>query len=204
MRIELKDIGKKYHRSFLFKGLNLTFQQGNSYAILGPNGSGKSTLLKVISGFVSPTKGSIHWSKQDQEIELNKFHRYFSFTSPYLELFEELTLTEHLKMHFELKTMKEGMSLDSLIEKSLFEGDKNKQLKHFSSGMMQRLKLAMALFDQSPILLLDEPCTNMDEKGIAWYRSVINEIRHDKLLIVASNQKHEYDFCENLVDLGQL
>jgi ABC-type multidrug transport system ATPase subunit len=205
MRIELKDIAKKYHRSFLFKNINYKFESGKSYALLGSNGSGKSTLLKIISGYTSPTKGSIEWTNnQGKLLEMKEYHNYFGFSSPYLELFEELTLLEHLQLHFKLKRIDSKYSLEQVIEIAGFEDHKQKQLKHFSSGMMQRLKLCFVLFSDDQVLLLDEPCTNMDEKGIEWYRKLIRESIADKLVIVASNQTHEHDFCSEKIDLGSL
>jgi ABC-type multidrug transport system ATPase subunit len=205
MQIELIDISKKYHRSYLFKNIKYTFNSGQSYAILGSNGSGKSTLLKLISGYVSPTKGSVKWFDNDQkEIERVHYHRHFGFTSPYLELFEELTLEEHLKLHFKLKPLSSEYDLQDVIAMGKFEKHKSKQLKHFSSGMLQRLKLCLALCSKDEVLLLDEPCTNLDEKGVAWYRELVREQMGKKLIIVASNQSHEYDFCEQQIDLNAL
>ena len=204
MRIELQDIAKKYHRSYLFRNINLSFDKGTSYAILGPNGSGKSTLLKIISGYVSATKGKVLWyDDDDKEIERVLYHQYFSFTSPYLELFDELNLEEHLRLHFQLKKMRHGITLDGIIERGMFQEHRKKLLKHFSSGMLQRLKLCMALFSNDPILLLDEPCTNLDETGVNWYRDLVQSYIGNKLVIIASNQAHEYDFCDKEVRLNE-
>lgn len=204
MRIELKDIAKKYHRSNLFQNLDYEFESGKSYAILGANGSGKSTLLRIIAGYTSPTAGKIFWAVPGKEkaIELKEYHQYFSYSSPALELFDELTLKEHLQMHFKLKKIAEGKSVNDLIELAGFKGHENKTLKHFSSGMLQRVKLLMALFTSDKVVLLDEPCTNLDEKGVAWYRQAVLEQKGKKLLIIASNQAQEYDFCEEELRIG--
>jgi ABC-type multidrug transport system ATPase subunit len=205
MRIELKDIAKKYHRSYLFKNIDYSFESGQSYAILGSNGTGKSTLLKIISGYVSPSKGAVSWfDSQQKEIELTAYHQHFAFTAPYLELFEELTLEEHIALHFKLKPITANYTIGDLISIGKFEEHKNKQLRFFSSGMIQRLKLCLALFSSDQILLLDEPCTNLDSQGVEWYQNLIDHYHGDKLIIVASNQSHEYDFCKMRLDLNEL
>lgn len=205
MRIELRDIAKKYHRSYLFKNIQFTFESGKSYAILGANGSGKSTLLKIISGFTAPTKGKVEWiTEEGKQLEMKEYHSFLGFTSPYLELFEELTLEEHLNLHFKLKSINPKYSIDQIISIADFENERKKTLKQFSSGMMQRLKLCLVLFSNDEVLLLDEPCTNMDEKGIAWYRNLVEENTKNKLLIITSNQKHEYDFCDQKISLSDL
>ena len=67
--------------------------------------------------------------------------------------------------------------------------------------MKQRVKLAQAIFSDVPVVLLDEPCTNLDEDGIALYRTLINDYCRKRLLIVSSNDIHEYDFCDERIDI---
>ena len=68
--------------------------------------------------------------------------------------------------------------------------------------MKQRLKLAQAFFCNSPVLLLDEPTTNLDTDGIALYHRLIKFYAGDKLVIISSNDQHEYDFCEATIEVG--
>ncbi len=79
----------------------------------------------------------------------------------------------------------------------------NKQIRYYSSGMKQRLKLAQAFFSNTPILLLDEPTTNLDADGIALYHQLIKNYTADKLVIVSSNDKQEYEFCEEVIGIGE-
>jgi ABC-type multidrug transport system ATPase subunit len=77
----------------------------------------------------------------------------------------------------------------------------DKQLRYFSSGMKQRLKLAQAVFSDVSILLLDEPCTNLDKPGYELYHSLINKYCQDKLIIVSSNDPNEIDFCTERINI---
>src|SRR5690606_8438251 len=150
------------------------FEQGNSYAILGANGSGKSTLLQVISGSLSPSEGNIIYRNQEQPVDPEQIFQQLSLAAPYLEFIVELTLTELISFHFKFKPFLAGYDAVKIIELLGFEKSKNKLLKYFSSGMKQRVKLALAFCSDTPVLLLDEPTSNLDTEGIAWYHTLIS------------------------------
>jgi ABC-type multidrug transport system ATPase subunit len=77
----------------------------------------------------------------------------------------------------------------------------NKQLRNFSSGMKQRVKLAQAILSDVPVVLLDEPCTNLDADGISLYHRLMNNYCADRLLIVSSNDEVEYKFCQHKISI---
>lgn len=201
MQITLEQVGKKFNRQWLFTGLSFIFKDNASYAITGNNGSGKSTLLQLLYGFQSPSKGSIiHF--HEQAVQPAAVHAHAAFVAPYLELPEELTLIEMLQFHFQFKEKAGAYSLDDMITLSRLEGSRDKQIRFFSSGMKQRLKLALAFFSSSPLLLLDEPCSNLDAQGIAWYRDHMKELLGQRTVIIASNQEMEFDFCDEVLKMA--
>jgi ABC-type multidrug transport system ATPase subunit len=200
MEIRLSGIAKRYNREWIFSGIDHTFQQGNSYAITGPNGSGKSTLLQVISGFQLPSEGEISWNSKNGLINPEQWFSHSSICTPYLELVEDLTLTEHLGFHFSFKAIRQNISIRDLTKIGYFEDAVNKEIRYFSSGMKQRLKLLLALYSDVPVVLLDEPTTNMDKAGVEWYRTQLKSLQIP-LLIIASNQLHEYEFCDVVLDI---
>ena len=194
MEIILQDIGKRFERSWIFRHVDYTFKTGAKYAILGSNGSGKSTLLQVISGYQSQTSGDISYISNGKKILPPQFYKYISIATPYLDLPEELTLEELLNFHAKFK--KPHLSIDQIIEKLFLEKDKHKQIKDFSSGMRQRVRLGLALLFDSEIVLLDEPTTHLDTTGINWYLQMVQEFTANKCLIISSNQVEEYSFCD--------
>jgi len=198
MNIILENISKKYNRTWIFRDLSYRFESGESYAILGNNGSGKSTLLQIISGFQSPSKGEIYYS-ENQKIGPDDFFRHFSLAAPYMELPDEFTLLEMI--HFHAKFKKTRFSVNEIIDKLELAKEKDKEIKDFSSGMKQRLKLGLALFFDSTVILLDEPATNLDAKSTEWYRNAVKENSKGKTLIISSNQEIEYDFCHHRLDI---
>lgn len=201
MEIHLGDIGRRFNQEWIFKKVNYQFIQGESYAILGPNGSGKSTLLQVLAGSLSPSKGTITFSRQGKTIDVEGVYRHLALATPYLELIEEFTLLELLHFHFKFKKIINGWTVQKLIQFLRFESSANKEIRYFSSGMKQRVKLALAFCTDSPIIMLDEPTSNLDSQGFSWYLEMIQKFSKDKLLIVCSNQAHEYDFCDHQLNI---
>jgi ABC-type multidrug transport system ATPase subunit len=201
MQISVTGLGKKYQREWIFRNLDQDFDSGSSYAITGPNGSGKSTLLQLMTGYFPPTEGTVQYSVDGQTIPVDKQYRYLDVITPYLEIIEEFTLREFLSFHFKFKELKEGYSLDTFVDKVYLQQDLDKMIRNFSSGMKQRLKLGLAFFSQCQICFLDEPTSNLDQKGVDWYLKNIKEVVKQKLVVISSNQIHEYDFCENVIHI---
>jgi ABC-type multidrug transport system ATPase subunit len=202
MQITLTDIGKRYNYEWIFRGVYYEFKTSSNYAILGSNGSGKSTLLQVIAGNLLPSQGSIHYAKDKAVIDAEQIYTQLSFASPYLELLEEFTLTESIEFHSRFKPFYNHLNTAQVLELMQLEKAKDKQLKYFSSGMKQRVRLALAILSHTPLLLLDEPTSNLDKKAIAWYQELVNAYSKDRLLIVASNQlEYEYSFCNVMLNV---
>lgn len=201
MRIVLDHIGRRFNREWIFRNVNYSFEQGNAYAILGANGSGKSTLLQIIAGSLSCSEGKISWHQQQQKIDDEAVYQTISIATPYLELIEELSLSELIEFHFSFKSRKDNLSNKAIIELLGFEKSKNKAIKYFSSGMKQRTKLALAFCSDTPVLFLDEPTANLDNQGIEWYKRFVKDFTTNRLVVVCSNQEHEYDFCSQMLNI---
>lgn len=197
VRLSLTNTGKRFNREWIFRHFSYEFVSGKRYAITGANGSGKSTLLQVIAGSLTFNEGSI----ETDPVTGNNLYTKVSIAAPYLELIEEMTAHEFLTFHRSFKPLtvsnEEALSLVHLHQAA------HKQIRYYSSGMKQRLKLAQAFFSDTPILLLDEPTTNLDTDGMALYHLLINEYAKNKLVIVSSNDQQEYHFCEEVIEMGK-
>jgi ABC-type multidrug transport system ATPase subunit len=201
MKIELEKIGKRFRGGWIVKNVDLVFEPGQHYAITGPNGSGKSTLLKMMCGFLTPSKGKVHFSQDQQKVSLENAYRQLAYAAPYIELIEELNLSEAIDFHCRFRNLQNGLKSGDLIELLGFEKSQDKQVRYFSSGMKQRLKLALAICDSTPLLLLDEPTTNLDAQGSEWYANLLERFLGERTLIVASNVPTDYAICEEVVDI---
>lgn len=195
MEVVLENIGRRFNKEWIFKNVNLQISAGEHVAVTGANGSGKSTFLQLISGFLIPSEGKIQYH-YNTEISTEEIYKYISIASPALELFEDLTLEECIRFHFRLKTLQKSVNEKTLSDLMQLSGNEKKQLKYFSSGMKQRVKIALAVLSDTPLLLLDEPTINLDSNGISWYQQMINNHSQNRTIIVASNKvKDDYFFC---------
>ncbi|HSB93574.1 MAG TPA: ATP-binding cassette domain-containing protein [Flavitalea sp.] len=201
MRILLTDAGKRYNREWIFRHVNQEFKTGHSYAVTGHNGSGKSTFLQVIAGAILPNEGKVNIDGS-AKVKAEDHFRHISIAAPYLELVEEMTALEFLDFHAVFKPFLLNMDAKTIIDKVDLGHATDKQIRYYSSGMKQRLKLAQCILTDTPFILLDEPCTNLDEKGIALYHSLVEEYTADRCVIVSSNDKVEYSFCKSSINIA--
>lgn len=202
MQVSLTDIGKRFNQKWVFKGLNLQFSSGHQYAITGKNGSGKSTLLLIISAYLNPTRGNAQWLYQGKTIEAEKMYKYLSLASPYLELIEEFTLEETIKFHQKFKPFLQGFDTACLTELSGLAESLHKPIRHFSSGMKQRVKLLLAMASDTPLVLLDEPCANLDNDAVLWYQKLKKDLGSNRTFIICSNHNpQEYPLVDQIYSI---
>lgn len=202
MKISLENTGRRFNKEWIFRNVNYEFSSGNGYAILGSNGSGKSTFLQCISGLLLLSEGKIAYEENGNSIPDENFYKYISVATPALELFEELTLEETVNYHFKLKELNPKVQKESVFELMQLKGQENKQLRNFSSGMKQRVKIALAVFSDTPVLFLDEPTSNLDVNGINWYKDLIQKYTSNRIVFVASNKiDSEYFFCQHQINM---
>ena len=204
MQITLTNTGKRFNREWIFRGVNFEFAAKGKYAITGSNGSGKSTLLQVIAGSLTHNEGTVTFHveplKENNDPSSAANFQHISFAAPYLDLIEEMTAIEFMAFHQSFKPL--SITIPEALQIVQLEKAANKQVRYFSSGMKQRLKLAQAFFCKSPVLLLDEPTTNLDLDGVALYHSLIKNFTQKKLVIISSNDQQEYNFCEQVIAIG--
>lgn len=200
MQVVLKSLTKKYNKQVIFTNLDYTFEANETYALVGHNGSGKSTLIQIIYNYNTISKGEINYHLNNELVEENA-QRFMAFAAPYVDLPEELTLQEIIDFHFSIKQKRTNLNIEQLLVDANLSEHTNKMIKHFSSGMKQRAKLILAFATQADLLLLDEPCSNFDNAGIAWYQQYINLLLGKCTIIVASNQLYEYEFCQHTLDI---
>jgi len=203
LNITLHNLGRRFDQEWVFRNMDYTFSSPKKYAILGPNGSGKSTLLKTIAGQLSPSDGKIAYHVSDgREVHVEDVYQHLSFAAPYIELIEEFTLAEMLDFHFRFKSLLVGFDKVAVLSFLNMDRSVDKPIRYFSSGMKQRVKLALACFSESDIVLLDEPTSNLDAEGEKWYLELIDlTCASERLLFIGSNQEKEYSFCDESIQI---
>lgn len=199
MEVKLQDVSRHFYYRWVFKNLSYNFQKPEWYSITGANGSGKSTLLKLISGFLMPSKGRVQYSYQGQPLPIDGIYPYLSIAAPYLDLVSEFSPLEHLRFHNTFKPLKPGCEIKQILEATNLLPHQDKAISFFSSGMVQRLRLSMALYFDTPLLLLDEPTSHLDKVGVAWYQKALKSLCANQCVIIASNNPEDYQQCPHQI-----
>lgn len=194
--IVLDNVGRRFNSNWIFRHLSHSFHPDEHTVILGPNGSGKSTLLQVILGSLSASEGTVNYSIDERSLSIDDTLGLFSIATPYLELTEEFTLREMLAFHGSLMPFRDGLTCDEIVRTLYLDDAADRQLKYYSSGMRQRVKLGLALLSDTPFVLLDEPTSNLDSRATDWYAQLVTDNMEGRTIIVCSNtQELEYFFC---------
>lgn len=201
--------GKSISKSFtlgseIFSGIDIELRNSRVIGISGRNGSGKTTLLKILSGLSSPSKGEITLDINNTQVKRENFYRHLSFIGPYINLYEEFTGREHLKLSSEL----EGREFDTeealkYMQTFNIESKKDNPINTYSSGQKQRLKYIHALLARKEILFLDEPFTNLDTEGIEAVVDIIKDYKNnDSAIVIASNDQRELELCDDIININ--
>lgn len=200
--IELANAGKRYNRDWIFRGVDRTFESGRSYVILGGNGSGKSTFIRALIGYAPLSEGHLKFRSAGKPVKSNAAYRHVSFCSPYLELYEELTLNEMARFHFSLKPALSGITPSNFAGQIGLDHAANKAVHFFSSGMKQRVRIGLAMLSDTQAVFLDEPTSNLDRRGEDWYGEMVQNHGAGRLIAVASNHRQsEYFFCDETIEI---
>ncbi len=197
--IRVSGLSKRFNREWIFRDFSFCFSSGNTYSVTGPNGSGKSTLLHVLWGQTPQTAGTIDYFFDGKKIEIDSLPQYLSIATPYMDLVEEFTLIEQLRFHFSLKPIRTGVTIENLLDILYLAEARDKEIRNFSSGMKQRLKLGLAFYSNVPLIFLDEPGSHLDESAFAWYKQQLHRVPPGTLIFIGSNDFNEYPSdCQNI------
>ena len=200
-------ISKEFNRKLIVDNISFTLHGGEALALVGRNGAGKSTLAKILCGLLSPTRGTVALSIDGRAVGYpGDVYPHLGFVAPYINLYDEFTGIENL--HLCARIRNHAADPEARIEEllrrfSLFE-KRHDDLRTYSSGMKQRLKYCAALLHEPPLLVLDEPCANLDEEGIAVVRSVMVHQKHAGILIIATNDKDDLAFADSIVTVERM
>lgn len=191
MDLSIRKLSKSFNQKVVFTALDFEIPSGTRLAIAGPNGSGKSTLLKIISGGVLPSSGNILYTWNNMRIEEDRVFKFIHFVAPYNTVIEELTLPELFKLHRDLGALRHFENYQFWSKELAYSFHPDHRIKTYSSGMKQRIKLGLTILDRRPLMLLDEPTSNLDAQGKEWFFEHIRHLKSDQTLIIATNDEEE-------------
>ncbi len=200
--IQASDLKKTFGRRLIFNNVNFSLSGNSIFGITGANGSGKSTLIKIIAGINSPSSGKIAYNYNSEQIEPENLHNFIGFVSPYLVLYDEFSAWENLNYFANIRDVVFNKEkIEHLLNQFLLYNRKDDILKTYSSGMKQRMKFIFALMHSPKLILLDEPTSNLDDEGKESVYGIIEEERKENIVIVASNEKSDLQFCKEKLKL---
>lgn len=194
LAFEAREVGHRFSNRWVFRGVSGTFQAGEHGVIRGSNGSGKSTLGRILTGALQPTTGELLWSAAGTHWDAQ--HRdalvlHTLLMGPGAALHPDLTVREACAFHNRFRPWWPGFDPLHTLADSGIQHAFDKPLRTLSSGMRQRVQLAIALGTASGLVCLDEPCANLDQHGIGWYREVLASTRPKATVLVCSNHRPE-------------
>jgi ABC-2 type transport system ATP-binding protein len=176
--IETNNLRKEFGDNVAVRGLTLQVRQGEVFGFLGPNGAGKTTSIKMLLGLVSPTSGGAQLLSQP--LGNRKARARMGFLPEHFRFHDWLSAAEFLRLHGELYGMsaeRRRQKIPELLDLVGLTPFKDKQLRMYSKGMLQRIGLAQALINDPALVFLDEPTSGLDPVGRRLVRDIIRDLR---------------------------
>lgn len=202
LSVQVNKLSKRFGQKKIFANVTFTISNGVT-GIAGPNGSGKTTLLKCLSLLIRPTSGKVTWYNNDKKLSAVDVKNSMGYAAPYLNHYAELTCFENLNFICQLRHINNAEKrITDLLDYVGLPSRKNEQFGNLSSGQQQRVKLAAAILYKPQILFLDEPGTNLDQKGHDLIESIAREWKEEnRLLLLATNDPQELDLCDRIIHI---
>ena len=202
MQVTAEGVSKKFNRRSIFREVSFTVETGEVFGITGRNGSGKSTLLRIIGGLMTPSAGTLTYRADGGEVDPEYLHRQIGYVAPYLTLYEEFNAEENIALYARIR----GIPFDrgrilALLERVGLPTDRKDPIRSFSSGMKQRMKLIFGILHQPPLLLLDEPISNLDSSGMEIVYEIVREFRTRGTVIIATNDASDIAQCDRTLQV---
>lgn len=191
MKIEIKNITKKFKDNIVLENVNMTLEEGKIYGFVGPNGSGKSVLLKIICAFYEPTSGEVLFDG----INYIKENSYPKLTRAQIEkpsFLPDITGKENLKLLADIQKLIGEKEIDDILDKVGLTKHADKLYHKYSLGMKQKLGIAQVLMENPKIIILDEPFNGLDEESTKNIRKLLlEEKKKNKIIIIATHIKED-------------
>ncbi|MHB9038183.1 MAG: heme ABC exporter ATP-binding protein CcmA [Armatimonadota bacterium] len=203
VKLLISDLAHEFDEREVFSSINFEFD-GACMAIIGHNGSGKSTLVRIIAGLLAPTCGEVAFEVDGVRVPRDCVRDIVGLVAPDVRLYAELSARENLKFLVAARgCASDSCRIDEVLEEVGLADRADDPIRELSSGLRQRASFAAALIHDPYVLLLDEPSTNLDKKGIDMTRNVID--RHSKrgIVVLATNDPDEAALGEVSLDISR-
>ena len=199
--LNLVDVQKRYKEKDAVIGFTFTFTNG-VYGLLGENGAGKTTLMRLICGILQPTNGSITCDNiriSDMGAEYRQLLGYLPQNFGY---YGDFTAVRFLNYMAALKALPRDYAkgrVEELLELVDLKDVKNKKLKTYSGGMLQRIGIAQALLNEADILILDEPTAGLDPKERVRFRNIISSLGKKRIVLLSTHIVSDIEYIADCI-----
>lgn len=205
--VEIKNLSKRYARVKAINNLNLSVRKGEILGFLGPNGAGKTTTMNIISGYISPTSGSVLVDGLDVTDRPGEVKSKIGYLPERPPLYMDMTVEEQLLFSAELKRVPHSIRrkhIKEIMEIVSVNDVKNRLISNISKGYRQRVGLGQALIGEPSLLILDEPTVGLDPKQIIDIRNLIQSLRGKHTIILSSHILPEVSaVCDRVVIINR-
>jgi ABC-2 type transport system ATP-binding protein len=186
--LSVSDLRKSYDGVVAVRGLTFSVPRGEVLGLVGPNGAGKTTTLRCLAGILRPSAGRVAVAGVDLAVDPVAAKRQLAFVPDEPQLFEYLTVEEHLRFIARLYQVPDvEQRAGPLLEELELSGKRKAIPEELSRGMRQKLAIACALLHDPQLLLLDEPLTGLDPVGIRRMKASIAARARDGAAVVLSS-----------------
>jgi heme exporter protein A len=202
--VEFEKVSKRFGNRTVLASVSGALEPGRVLVVAGPNGAGKSTLLNILAGVLRPSRGEVAYRGGDGPLPRSRWFERLGMASPDMSVYEELSALENLHFFARLR----GLAVADAVLGGLLEGlglparEQTRLVGTYSSGMRQRVKLAQAVLHEPPVLMLDEPSSNLDAAGHEAVAGLVARFRSRAAVAVATNDPREIAWGDARIDLA--
>lgn len=195
---------KRFGKALVFRGVDFRLHPGESLAVTGPNGSGKSTLLEICARVQSPSAGEVRFMRGEETIGARDQWNLLGLVSARVNPYGELSGAENIEFAIRARGLDRAVRgrAAELLEYLGLSRHRDKAVRHYSSGMRQRLRFLLAVLHDPPVLLLDEPTAHLDVEGRELIYGRLERMREGRILLVATNDESEAGLCAGRLRLA--
>ncbi|MDB4496532.1 gliding motility-associated ABC transporter ATP-binding subunit GldA [Flavobacteriaceae bacterium] len=199
MSIEVQFVSKSYETQLALNEISFSAKKGEIIGFLGPNGAGKSTMMKILTGYISPTKGTVSVSGIDvlkNPIAAKAKIGYLPEQNP---LYQEMYVREYLQFQASIFKVSKK-TITSVIKDVGLIPEMHKKISQLSKGYQQRVGLAAALIHNPDVLILDEPTTGLDPNQLQEIRTLLKKLGKEKTILFSTHIMQEVEaVCDRVI-----
>lgn len=187
--LSVEHVTKRYGKFTALEDISLAFENG-VYGLLSPNGAGKTTLIKMLTTLLFPTEGRILWSGQDILAMGGDYRGLIGYLPQEFGYYKNYSPRQFLRYMSALQGVERKSAdgkIDHLLELVSLAEVKDKKMKQFSGGMIQRVGIAQAMLNDPKLLILDEPTAGLDPKERVRFRNLIHSFANDRIVILSTH-----------------